>query len=221
MVANPRSSCAAEEGLTEVTPETYPGLIPDPAPEPPARPAAGGTGTNWKSFLYDILETLLLAVILFLGINALTARIRVDGSSMLPTLENGELALVNRLAYRFGHPERGDIIVFRFPMNPKEDLIKRIIGLPGEHVMISQGTVYINEVALDEQYIAAAPEYVTDWNVPEGYLFVLGDNRNDSADSHSWGLLPLDNVIGKVVLVYWPITNWTILRHEKPVLAAP
>jgi len=190
------------------------------SPEITTQPAAGAA-TTWKSFLFDILETLLLAALLFVVINTLTARIRVDGFSMLPTLQNNELALVNRLAYRFGKPERGDIIVFHFPVNPKEDLIKRVIGLPGEEVTIAHGEVYINGTALDEPYIAAAPDYTTEWSVPEGYLFVLGDNRNDSADSHTWGLLPLDNVVGKAVLVYWPITDWMIIKHEQPVLAAP
>ncbi|OIO87851.1 MAG: signal peptidase I [Anaerolineae bacterium CG2_30_58_95] len=185
------------------------------------QPAAGAATTSWKSFFFDILETLLLSALLFLVINTLTARVRVDGFSMLPTLQNNELALVNRLAYRFGKPERGDIIVFHFPVNPKEDLIKRVIGLPGEEVVVSDGKVYVNGAALEEPYIASSPAYTTKWSVPEGYLFVLGDNRNDSADSHTWGLLPLDNVVGKAVLVYWPITDWMILKHEQPVLAAP
>ena len=191
------------------------------SPEITAQPAAGAATTSWKSFFFDILETLLLSALLFVVINILTARVRVDGFSMLPTLKNNELALVNRLAYRFGKPERGDIIVFHFPVNPKEDLIKRVIGLPGEEIVVSDGKVFINGVAIEEPYIASSPEYTTKWSVPEGYLFVLGDNRNDSADSHTWGLLPLDNVVGKAVLVYWPFTDWMILKHDQTVLAAP
>jgi len=192
------------------------------SPEITTQPAAGAaTTTSWKRFFFDILETLLLSALLFVVINILTARVRVDGFSMLPTLKNNELALVNRLAYRFSKPERGDIIVFHFPVNPKEDLIKRVIGLPGEEVVVTDGRVYINGTALEEPYIASAPAYTSKWSIPEGYLFVLGDNRNDSADSHTWGMLPLDNVVGKAVLVYWPITDWMILKHEQPVLAAP
>ena len=192
------------------------------SPEITSQPAAGAaTTTSWKRFFFDILETLLLSALLFVVINILTARVRVDGFSMLPTLKNNELALVNRLAYRFSKPERGDIIVFHFPVNPKEDLIKRVIGLPGEEVVVTDGRVYINGTALEEPYIASAPAYTSKWSIPEGYLFVLGDNRNDSADSHTWGMLPLDNVVGKAVLVYWPITDWMILKHEQPVLAAP
>jgi len=81
--------------------------------------------------------------------------------------------------------------------------------------------VYVNGTALEEPYIASSPKYTAQWSVPEGNLFVLGDNRNDSSDSHSWGLLPLENVVGKVLLVYWPITDWMILKHDKTVLAAP
>jgi len=196
-------------------------ISPEISPEITAQPAAGAATTSWKSFIFDILETLLLSALLFVVINILTARVRVDGFSMLPTLKNNQLALVNRLAYRFGKPERGDIIVFHFPVNPKEDLIKRVIGLPGEEVVVKDGRVYINGTALEEPYIASSPKYTAQWSVPEGYLFVLGDNRNDSSDSHSWGLLPLDDVVGKAVLVYWPITDWMILKHEQPVLAAP
>jgi signal peptidase I len=191
------------------------------SPEITSQPATGAATTSWKRFFFDILETLLLSALLFVVINILTARVRVDGFSMLPTLKNNELALVNRLAYRFSKPERGDIIVFHFPVNPKEDLIKRVIGLPGEEVVVTDGRVYINGTALEEPYIASAPAYTSKWSIPEGYLFVLGDNRNDSADSHTWGILPLDNVVGKAVLVYWPITDWMILKHEQPVLAAP
>lgn len=191
------------------------------SPEITTQPEAGPTASTWKRFLLDILETLVLSVLLFLAINAVSARVRVDGFSMLPTLHNGEFVLVNRLAYRIGQPERGDIIVFRFPVNPKEDLIKRVIGLPGEEIAISDEHVYVNGALLVEGYIAASPKYVGNWNVPEDHLFVLGDNRNDSSDSHSWGLVPLENVVGKAVLVYWPLNNWMLIKHDQLVLAAP
>ena len=87
---------------------------------------------NWGRFALDIIETLVLAVILFLGINAVSARVRVDGFSMIPTLEDGEFVLVSKLNYHFGDVERGDIIVFHFPMDPEQELIKRVIGLPGD-----------------------------------------------------------------------------------------
>lgn len=170
---------------------------------------------NWGRFALDIIETLVLAVVLFLGINAVSARVRVDGFSMRPTLEDGEFVLVSKLNYRFGDIQRGDIIVFHFPMDPTQELIKRVIGLPGDRVIIGEGKVTVNGQVLDEPYIASAPLYAGQWFVPEGQLFVLGDNRNDSSDSHSWGLLPAENVVGKAVVIYWPPPMWEVIQHKE------
>lgn len=172
-----------------------------------------------KQFLVDLLETIVLAVVLFFAINAVSARVRVDGFSMQPTLQDGEYVLVNRLAFRNNLPTRGDIIVFVSPQAPDLDLIKRVIGLPGDTVKISDGKVQVNGQILDEPYITAAPIYNGEWNVPEGNLFVLGDNRNDSSDSHAWGLLPIENVIGKAILIYWPIPEWNLIEHVESVAA--
>jgi signal peptidase I len=174
---------------------------------------------KWGQVLLDIVETVVLAVVLFLGINAVSARVRVDGSSMNPTLQNGEFVLVNRMAYRLGEMQRGDIIVFRSINEPDLDLIKRIIGLPGDEVVIQNGEVTINGQKLSEPYIAAAPHYNGAWRVPEGSLFVLGDNRNDSSDSHQWGLLPSGNVIGKAILIYWPPPDWNLIQHSDLITA--
>jgi len=168
---------------------------------------------NWGRFALDIVETIILAVVLFLGINAVSARVRVDGTSMMPTLENGEFMLVSKMSYRFGDVERGDIIVFHFPMNPEEELVKRVIGLPGDHVSVQAGVVSVNGQLLNEPYIAAAPGYSGEWDVLEGQLFVLGDNRNNSNDSKDWGLLPFEKVVGKAVLIYWPPPMWDVLEH--------
>lgn len=172
-----------------------------------------------KRFFIDLLETIVLAVVLFFAINAVSARVRVDGFSMVPTLQDGEYVLVNRLAYRNNLPERGDIIVFASPQASDLDLIKRVIGLPGDTVRISDGVVQVNGQVLEEPYIAAAPVYNGEWGVPEGKLFVLGDNRNDSSDSHAWGLLPVENVIGKAILIYWPIPEWNFINHVESVAA--
>jgi signal peptidase I len=172
---------------------------------------------DWRRFVLDILETLVLAVVLYFGINAVSARVRVDGFSMRPTLQDGEYILVNKLAYKFTEPMRGDIVVFVFPINPEEDLIKRIIGLPGDTITVQDGVLSINGVAMDEPYINAPPAYNGTWQVSEGELFVLGDNRNDSRDSHQWGLLPVENVIGRAVLIYWPPEEWQVIRHTNQV----
>jgi signal peptidase I len=175
--------------------------------------------SSLKQFLVDLLETIVLAVVLFFAINAVSARVRVDGFSMQPTLQDGEYVLVNRLAFRNDLPSRGDIIVFVSPQTPELDLIKRVIGLPGDTVKISDGKVQVNGQTLNEPYIAAAPIYNGEWNVPEGNLFVLGDNRNDSSDSHAWGLLPIENVLGKAILIYWPIPEWNLIEHVETVAA--
>jgi signal peptidase I len=169
--------------------------------------------TDWKRFALDILETLVLAVVLYFGINAVSARVRVDGFSMRPTLQDGEYILVNKLAYKLGAPQRGDIVVFKFPVNPEEDLIKRVIGLPGDTISVQGGTLNINGVPVNEPYINAPPAYEGTWTVEQGDLFVLGDNRNDSRDSHQWGLLPIGNVIGRAVLIYWPPKEWQVIQH--------
>lgn len=168
---------------------------------------------NWRRFALDLVETLVLAVVLFVGINTVSARVRVDGTSMVPTLQDGEFVLVNKLSYRFGDVTRGDIIVFHFPLNPQEDLIKRVIGLPGDQVKIENGQVFVNGAVLNETYIAAPPNYSSDWQVPADNFFVLGDNRNNSSDSHSWGLLPSDKIVGKAVLIYWPPPLWKVIQH--------
>ncbi len=176
---------------------------------------------DFKRFVLDLFETIGLALILFFAINAVSARVRVDGFSMMPTLHDGEFVLVNKLAYQTGSPTRGDIIVFRSVSTPDLDLIKRVIGLPGDKILIRGGRVTVNGQTLNEPYIAAAPNYEGEWLVPSGYLFVLGDNRNDSSDSHVWGYLPLQNVIGKALLIYWPPPEWAMIDHVKIALAAP
>ena len=170
---------------------------------------------HWGRFALDIIETLVLAVILFFGINTVSARVRVDGFSMIPTLKDGEFVLVSKINYRFGDVERGDIIVFHYPMDPDQELIKRVIGLPGDSVSVQNGTVSVNGQILSEPYIAAAPAYSGTWTVPDEQLFVLGDNRNDSSDSHSWGFLPFEKVVGKAVVIYWPPPLWEVIRHAK------
>ena len=138
---------------------------------------------------------------------------------MEPTFHNGEYILVDKLSYRFHSPGRGDVIVFEYPQDPSLDYIKRVIGLPGDHVVIQNDHVYVDNVQLNEPYIAAEPDYSTSGcsycnvEVPKGDLFVLGDNRNNSSDSHVWGLLPIKNVIGRAMLAYWPPPDIT-LEHQ-------
>ena len=138
-----------------------------------------------------------------------------------PPLHDGEFVLVNKLAYHTGTPARGDIIVFQSTTTKNLDLIKRVIGLPGDHIVIGDGRVSVNGKTLTEPYIAAEPDYSGLWDVPKDYLFVLGDNRNDSSDSHAWGFLPVQNILGKALVVYWPFKDWMILKSNRAALASP
>lgn len=177
--------------------------------------------SGFMKFVIDVVETLVLSIVLFAAINTISARIRVDGASMEPTLQSGEFVIVNKLAYFFGDPEVGDIIVFHFPRDPDQEYIKRVIGLPGDQVEVRDGEVFVNGQILDEDYIAASPVYSTELDVPTDSLFVLGDNRNNSSDSHNWGAVPLDFVVGKAAFIYWPPTEWGILDQPSTASAAP
>ncbi|HWE64039.1 MAG TPA: signal peptidase I [Chloroflexota bacterium] len=166
--------------------------------------------------MVELIETLAITVILFLIARASLQPFTVQGQSMEPTLHNHEFILVEKVTYWFHGPQRGDIVVFKYPDDPTQDYIKRVIGLPGDHVVIQNGGVYVNGARLSEKYIAAPPDYAgctyCDVVVPKGDLYVLGDNRDNSSDSHEWGLLPRGNVIGRAILAYWPLPDLTILQ---------
>jgi signal peptidase I len=131
---------------------------------------------------------------------------------MNPTLQDGEYLIINNVTYLLDEPEPGDIVVFRHPRN-ELNLIKRVIGVPGDHIEINNGTVWVNGEAQEEPYIADSPNYGGSWDVPDDQYFVLGDNRNNSSDSHSWGFLPAENMLGKAFFVYWPPSDWGEVAH--------
>ena len=194
--------------LSKGTPE----ITQDAQPIPDLSEPEKEKSSFWR-FLLDVVETIVLSVLLFAGINTVSARIRVDGFSMEPTLLNGEFVIVNKLAYKLGSPSVGDVIVFHYPRDPSQEYIKRVIGLPGDQVKVSGGQVYVNGTQLSEPYIASAPRYSNEWTVPEDGLFVFGDNRNNSSDSHNWGAVPMGNIIGKALFVYWPPDQWGFIAH--------
>jgi signal peptidase I len=165
-----------------------------------------------EAIIREIVETLLLTFFIFFIVNSLIGRYRIDGSSMNPTLYDGEYLIINNVSYYLDEPQHGDIIVFKHPNN-ELNLIKRIIGTAGDHVEIRNQQVKVNDVLLDEPYIAAPPNYTGTWDVPKGSYFVLGDNRNNSSDSHSWSYLPEENIIGKAMVIYWPPSDWTAVPH--------
>lgn len=170
--------------------------------------------------LKEIFQTLILAIVMYFMIDFVVARVRVENISMKPTLLPGEFLLVNKMAYKFSGMQRGDIVVFHNPQKITEDFIKRLIGLPGDSVEIRDGVVIVNQVPLIEPYIMELPNYQGSWQVPAGSIFVLGDNRNSSSDSHAWGYVPLDNIMGKAIAVYWPLQNAQVLSHPDIVFAS-
>ncbi len=188
-------------------------------PVEPARSAGGervslASAFGGRSLVREVLETVLLTVVLFLVINTLTGRSQVNGFSMEPTLHDGQYLIISKITYWIHPPERGDIIVLHPPNNLGEDYIKRIVGLPGERVEIRDGKVWADGVALDEPYVSGAPSYSGAWTLGEGEYLVLGDNRNNSSDSHSWGPLEEGSIVGKAWLSYWPPEHWGIVQHH-------
>ncbi len=183
----------------------------------------------------EVAETIVLALLIFLLVRAVVQNFQVEGRSMEPTLETGWYLLVNKAVYWeinletvskflpfidpgddptryiFRGPKRGDVIVFKSPTqtrgSPERDFIKRVIAVPGETVEVRDCTVFINDEPLEEPYTKERPTYsMAATVVPPDHYFVLGDNRNNSSDSHSWGMLPEENIIGKAWLNYWPFS---------------
>ncbi|MDX1417409.1 MAG: signal peptidase I [Candidatus Promineifilaceae bacterium] len=187
-------------------PEQIPDTVND---QPEAAPYRQPT----ELVVREIVETLLLTFFIFWLVHSLVGRYRIDGSSMSPTLLDGEYLIINNVSYMLDDPAKGDIVVFRHPRN-ELNLIKRVVGVPGDHIEISNGTVWVNGEVQDEPFIAESTNYNGSWDVPEGQIFVLGDNRNNSSDSHSWGFLPEENLLGKAMFVYWPPSDWGQVEHH-------
>lgn len=194
-------------------------------PTPPEYPADSDSRARPLDILLELAQTLLLAAALFLAVNVISARIRVEGPSMEYSLLDGEVVIVNRLAYRWEEPERGDIIVFYYPLDPDRRLIKRIIGLPGDEIQVAGSDIYINGTLLDETYLSLPPAEnhldpaaAVAWTLQEGEVFVMGDNRDHSSDSRHWGPLPAEAIIGKAVFVYWPISQIGPIPHVDIIL---
>lgn len=170
----------------------------------PSHPPSPGT----KTILREIVETAGLSLLLAFGMRTFVAEARyIPSGSMLPTLEINDRLIIEKLSYDFGTPRRGDIVVFNPPesLNQTDAFIKRVIGLPGDQIEVKNGLVYANGEPLQEPYIETKPNYqygpVT---VPENEYLVLGDNRNESFDSHYWGFVPQDHLIGRAMFRFWP-----------------
>ena len=160
------------------------------------------------------LKTIGLSAFLAIGIRSFVAEARyIPSESMLPTLEVNDRLIIEKLSYRFRQPERGDVVVFSptdalQQQNFHDAFIKRVIGLPGEKIEVKGGRVYVNDQTIRENYIEEKPEYqFGPVVVPENQYLVLGDNRNNSYDSHYWGFVPRENIIGRAAVRFWPFNR--------------
>ena len=177
-------------------------LLPEAIP--PVKPKS-----KLRAIVFETLQTIALAGFFYLVISLLTARVVVEGPSMRPTLLSGEWIVVNRLTYKIVPPQRGDVIVFLPPTNAQtDDLIKRVIGLPGETVEIRDGSVWIDGKVLEEIYASGTTSPDNRWQLGTGELFVMGDNRGLSLDSRSFGPISIKEVVGKAWIIYWPPSEW-------------
>ena len=165
-----------------------------------------------KAFFREIVITIILALVVFFLIQATVGSFIVIGISMEPSFHSGQRLLVSKVTYRLHEPERGDVIVFQPVDSQQGDYIKRIIALPGDTVEIKKGAVYVNSTKLDEPYIKSSPRYtIEQQKIPANNYFVLGDNRNNSNDSHNGWVVPRQKIVGKVWLSIWPPTEWEVV----------
>ena len=224
---------------TQAVPVAAPPASEETQSQPQAR-ARGRRRGEARGLAWELLQTIALTLLIFIGVRAVVQNFRVEGASMEPTLETGQYLLINKAAYYhidgtpldgvipstregsidypFGGPKRGDIVVFRAPTQPDKDFIKRVIGLPGETVLIRNGQVFINGQPLAEPYIHFKATYNYPLNgqpikVPENSYFVLGDNRPNSSDSHLGWFVPVENLIGSAWVSYWPPAMWGAMPH--------
>ncbi len=180
-----------------------------------------------KNELWEWIKALLIAFAIAAFIRYfLFTPIVVDGDSMMPTLEDGDRMIVNKIGYKIGSPDRFDIVVFHAPEG--KDYIKRVIGLPGDHIEYIDDQLYINGEALEEPYLDQYKAEITEGNltgdfklqdinpdyevIPEGHVFVMGDNRRFSKDSRHIGVVSLDEIIGNTNMIFWPLNEIKIVK---------
>jgi len=209
--------------------EPGPSLEPEPQREPePRRPRRG---RRYFVLGRELVETLLLALLIFLAVRSAVQNFKVEGESMVPSLQNGQYIIVNKLAYAqidldkfdwipflnpgdnpvrhlFGTPERGDVIVFEAPTKANSDFIKRVIGVPGDTVEIKDSVVFVNGEPLVEPYITGRTGCPCGpWVIKPGTYFVMGDHRSNSSDSRGFGAIAEESIVGKALFSYWPLSE--------------
>jgi len=186
-----------------------------------------GQQSDIVKFLAELVRTAIIVALLTIGIRTFILQpFVVEGESMSPTFHTSDYLLINKLGYRLGEPQRGDIVVFKFPGNLSINYVKRVIGLPGDHIIIADGHVKVitpsdaSGVTLDEAYLPSGVtttpvdgQATADYIVPANNYFVLGDNRSNSSDSREWSFLPKEDLIGRVVVRAYPFNEAEILKH--------
>ncbi|MGA2878071.1 MAG: signal peptidase I [Bryobacteraceae bacterium] len=184
---------------------------PSMSPPVPAKRSLLGSVAHWAR---DLMISVVLAIFVILFIYQ---PVKVEGTSMMPTLDDQERIFINKFVYRFhfGNIDRGDTVVFWFPGDPSKSYIKRVIGMPGDRVAVDDGKVIVNGQALVENYVPA--EYrdqssMSERVIPDDEYFVLGDHRSSSNDSRAWGMVPRRYIYGKAVFIYWPLDKMGLLR---------
>jgi signal peptidase I len=179
------------------------------------------------SLLRELAEVVVLAVILYFGISFAVQTVHVEGMSMVGTLNDNDYLIANKIDYRLHPPQRGDIVILRAPTNQSVDFIKRVIGLPGERLLIRDGVVYINGERLQESYLPEAWTQMNNWPldgssngevIPAGEYFVMGDNRNRSQDSRAFGPISMDEIEGRAWFRIWPLDSAGNIYGKPPVL---
>ncbi len=227
-----------------IEPEFEPGLFYEPVGRPEPEVVRPRRRRRWPTLLREVVETVLLALLIFLAVRSAVQNFKVEGQSMLPSLESGQYIIVNKLAYAqfdlgmfdflpffdagedstrhlFGGPDRGDVIVFQSPQDAKRDFIKRVIGVPGDTVEIRDGVVLVNDEPLMEPYISGQTNCPCGpWTLDEHEYFVLGDHRNNSSDSRAFGTVPEKNIIGKAWLSYWPPSEAGLAPNHSATFAS-
>ena len=190
--------------------------MPDEPQPPPTHDA--DTGRSAISAAVGWLRDLMLAlIILVLVIQFVYRPVKVEGTSMMPSLEDQDRIFINKFIYQFGmgNVGRGDTVVFSYPGDPSKSYIKRVIGLPGDRVAVTEGVVSVNGAKLDEPYVPAAfrdAQSVNETVIPEDCYYVLGDHRSSSNDSRAWGPVHRRHIFGKAVFVYWPLDKMGLIR---------
>ena len=240
-------------GLDQSSPAVVDGQGDDSGWQPaPEEQRDQRTLPSVRGVVKELLETAIFILLVFLIVRGVIQNFKIEGQSMEPSLHTGQYILVNkivyfhfdmnaplrllpgngelsaRVVYPFHMPRRGEVVVFEYPRDLSKDYIKRVIGMPGDTVMIKDGQVFVNNVLLDEPYLKGVQTTCRGDDpcnqgqtvpVPLGSVFVMGDNRNNSSDSREWGELPLDGIIGKAWVSYWPRDYWGVI--PTPTYAAP